>query len=105
MAQRLGRPVAVQRGWDYLQRLKQSRQTPRPRHAREPYDRAQSDPRIDEHCYRVAHQHGEQRNGIISGESRDGGSYDARMGAVACWNAVMDENDYMTRKWNQFIAA
>ena len=28
-----------------------------------------------------------------------------RMGAVACWNAVMDENDYMVRKWNEFIAA
>ncbi|HEV8192639.1 MAG TPA: winged helix-turn-helix domain-containing protein [Ktedonobacterales bacterium] len=33
MAEKLGRPVQVQRGWDYLQRLKQSRQTPRPRHA------------------------------------------------------------------------
>lgn len=39
------------------------------------------------------------------GETRDGGSYDDRMGAVACWNAVMDENDYMVRKWNEFIAA
>ncbi len=36
---------------------------------------------------------------------RDGGSYDDRMGKVACWNAVMDENDYMVRKWNEFIAA
>ena len=33
MAAQLGRPVQVQRGWDYLQRLKQSRQAPRPRHA------------------------------------------------------------------------
>ena len=33
MAARLGRPVSVQRGWDYLQRLKQSPQVPRPRHA------------------------------------------------------------------------
>jgi transposase len=33
MAQRLGRPVQVQRGWDYLQRLKHSRQAPRPQHA------------------------------------------------------------------------
>jgi transposase len=33
MAERLGRPVQIQRGWDYLQRLKQSRQAPRPRHA------------------------------------------------------------------------
>jgi putative spermidine/putrescine transport system substrate-binding protein len=40
-----------------------------------------------------------------AGSVRDGGSYEARMGAVACWNAVMDENDYMVRKWNEFIAA
>jgi putative spermidine/putrescine transport system substrate-binding protein len=40
-----------------------------------------------------------------SGAKRDGGSYDERMGAVACWNAVMDENDYMVKKWNEFIAA
>jgi putative spermidine/putrescine transport system substrate-binding protein len=40
-----------------------------------------------------------------AGAVRDGGSYDDRMGAVACWNAVMDENDYMVRKWNEFIAA
>jgi transposase len=30
---RLGRPVAVQRGWDYLQRLKHRQQLPRPQHA------------------------------------------------------------------------
>src|SRR5262249_7189747 len=40
-----------------------------------------------------------------AGAVRDGGSYDDRMGAVACWNAVMDENDYMVKKWNEFIAA
>ena len=39
------------------------------------------------------------------GEIRDGGSYEERMGGVACWNAVMDENKYMVRKWNEFIAA
>ena len=39
------------------------------------------------------------------GEVRDGGSFEERMGAVACWNAVMDENQYMVRKWNEFIAA
>jgi transposase len=33
MAARLGRPVATQRGWDYLQRLKHSQQLPRPQHA------------------------------------------------------------------------
>ncbi len=40
-----------------------------------------------------------------AGELRDGGSFQDRMGAVACWNAVMDENQYMVRKWNEFIAA
>jgi len=40
-----------------------------------------------------------------AGAVRDGGSYEARMGGVACWNAVMDENQYMVRKWNEFIAA
>jgi len=40
-----------------------------------------------------------------AGQTRDGGSYEARMGGVACWNAVMDENDYLVKKWNEFIAA
>jgi len=40
-----------------------------------------------------------------AGATRDGGSYEDRMGNVACWNSVMDENDYMVRKWNEFIAA
>ena len=40
-----------------------------------------------------------------AGATRDGGSYEARMGGVACWNAVMDENDYLVKKWNEFIAA
>jgi putative spermidine/putrescine transport system substrate-binding protein len=40
-----------------------------------------------------------------AGSVRDGGSFYDRMGAVACWNAVMDENKYMVRKWNEFIAA
>lgn len=40
-----------------------------------------------------------------AGAKRDGGSYEDRMGGVACWNAIMDENDYMVKKWNEFIAA
>jgi putative spermidine/putrescine transport system substrate-binding protein len=40
-----------------------------------------------------------------AGTVRDGGSYEDRMGKVACWNAVMDENGYLIRKWNEFIAA
>jgi putative spermidine/putrescine transport system substrate-binding protein len=40
-----------------------------------------------------------------AGEVRDGGSFVERMGGVACWNATMDENRYMVRKWNEFVAA
>jgi putative spermidine/putrescine transport system substrate-binding protein len=40
-----------------------------------------------------------------TGAVRDGGAFETRMGAVACWNAVMDENRYMVQKWNEFIAA
>jgi len=40
-----------------------------------------------------------------AGAVRDGGSFADRMGKVACWNAVMDEDRYMVRKWNEFIAA
>lgn len=39
------------------------------------------------------------------GAVRDGGSYESRMGGIACWNAVMDENAYMVQKWNEFVAA
>ena len=41
----------------------------------------------------------------VAGETRDGGSFYDRMGAVKCWNSVMTENQYMVRKWNEFIAA
>ena len=40
-----------------------------------------------------------------AGTVRDGGSFYERMGGVVCWNSVMDENRYMVRKWNEFIAA
>ncbi|MFT6302082.1 MAG: putative spermidine/putrescine transport system substrate-binding protein [Granulosicoccus sp.] len=40
-----------------------------------------------------------------AGAVRDGGSFYDRMGAVACWNSVMDENQHMVRKWNEFIAS
>ena len=40
-----------------------------------------------------------------AGAVRDGGSFEARMGAVACWNSVMDEDRYMVTRWNEFIAA
>ena len=32
-------------------------------------------------------------------------SYWERMGSVAVWHTVMDEDRYMVRKWNEFVAA
>jgi len=40
-----------------------------------------------------------------AGAVRDGGSFAERMGRVACWNSVMNEDRYMIRKWNESIAA
>jgi putative spermidine/putrescine transport system substrate-binding protein len=40
-----------------------------------------------------------------AGAVRDGGSFTERMGHVSVWNTVMDEDKYMVRKWNEFIAA
>ena len=40
-----------------------------------------------------------------AGITRDGGSYDERMGRIAVWNSVMDEDRYLTRRWNEFISA
>jgi putative spermidine/putrescine transport system substrate-binding protein len=40
-----------------------------------------------------------------AGRSRDGGSFDQRMGHIAVWNSVMDEDRYLTRKWNEFITS
>ncbi|MBO0736384.1 MAG: extracellular solute-binding protein [Alphaproteobacteria bacterium] len=40
-----------------------------------------------------------------AGAVRDGGSFYERIGHVAVWNTVMDQDRYMVRKWNEFIAA
>src|ERR1700739_932059 len=40
-----------------------------------------------------------------TGAVRDGGSFWDRMGRFSVWNTVMDEDRYMVRKWNEFIAA
>ncbi len=39
------------------------------------------------------------------GTVRDGGSFEERMGRVACWNSTMEEQAYLVRKWNEFISA
>ena len=40
-----------------------------------------------------------------AGRARDGGSFQDRMGNMACWNTVMDEDRYMIRRWNEFVSA
>ena len=39
------------------------------------------------------------------GSVRDGGALWEREGRVAVWNTVMDEDRYLTRRWNEFISA
>jgi putative spermidine/putrescine transport system substrate-binding protein len=38
-----------------------------------------------------------------AGATRDGGTYDQRMGNIACWNTYMKENVYLVNKWNEFL--
>jgi putative spermidine/putrescine transport system substrate-binding protein len=40
-----------------------------------------------------------------AGNVRDGGALWQRMGNVAVWNCLMDEQRYLTKHWNEFIAA
>ena len=40
-----------------------------------------------------------------AGNVRDGGSISQRLGNIAVWNSVMDEDRYLTRKWNEFITS
>ncbi len=39
------------------------------------------------------------------GQVRDGGSFMNRVGNIACWNSIMDQDRYLTRRWNQFVAS
>ena len=40
-----------------------------------------------------------------AGATRDGGAFWERLGNIAVWNSVMDEDRYLTRKWNEFITS
>jgi len=40
-----------------------------------------------------------------AGNKRDGGALWDRMGNVAVWNCLMDEQRYLTKRWNEFISA
>jgi putative spermidine/putrescine transport system substrate-binding protein len=39
------------------------------------------------------------------GSIRDGGSLTERFTNISCWNTVMDQNQYMIQRWNEFKAA
>ena len=40
-----------------------------------------------------------------AGNVRDGGPMTSRMGNVAVWNCLMDEQRYLIKRWDEFIAA
>ncbi len=40
-----------------------------------------------------------------AGNKRDGGALWDRMGNVAVWNCLMDQQRYLTKRWNEFISA
>jgi putative spermidine/putrescine transport system substrate-binding protein len=40
-----------------------------------------------------------------AGVTRDGGAFWQRLSNIAVWNSVMDEDRYLTRKWNEFITS
>lgn len=42
---------------------------------------------------------------IAKGEVRDGGSYEQRMSHIGVWNSVMDEHNYLVRRWQDFLRA
>ncbi|MGI4982638.1 MAG: ABC transporter substrate-binding protein [Janthinobacterium lividum] len=42
---------------------------------------------------------------VAAGQHRDGGSYRARMGRIAVWDSVMDEHNYLVRRWAEFLRA
>ena len=42
---------------------------------------------------------------VKKGEVRDGGSYWDRFSNIALWNSLMDENDYLVKRWTEFLSA
>jgi len=42
---------------------------------------------------------------VRKGKRRDGGSYSERMSNIALWSPLMDEHNYLVRRWNEFLDA
>jgi putative spermidine/putrescine transport system substrate-binding protein len=45
------------------------------------------------------------RHLVAAGAQRDGGCYAQRMSRIAVWDSVMDEHNYLVRRWNDFMRA
>ena len=43
------------------------------------------------------------RISVNIGDRRAGGSYQDRMSSISCWSTVMEESNYLQRKWLEFI--
>lgn len=41
---------------------------------------------------------------VRQGDVRDGGSYQSRMSNIAVWITLMDEHNYLVRRWNEFLS-
>ena len=42
---------------------------------------------------------------VPKGEVRDGGSYWDRFSNIGVWNSLMKENDYLVKRWTEFLTA
>jgi putative spermidine/putrescine transport system substrate-binding protein len=42
---------------------------------------------------------------VPKGEVRDGGSYLDRFSNIGVWNSLMKENDYLVKRWTEFLTA
>lgn len=40
---------------------------------------------------------------VPAGQMRDGGNYGSRMSRIAVWDSVMDEHNYLVRRWTEFM--
>ncbi|MEQ1622949.1 MAG: extracellular solute-binding protein [Methylococcales bacterium] len=45
--------------------------------------------------------HGE--TAVFKGETRPGGSYENRISGIAAWSTIMNEHNYIVRRWREFL--
>ena len=45
------------------------------------------------------------RHLVRAGETRDGGSYLERMARVRVWNTIIEDHNYLVRRWVEFLNA